>query len=202
VPHWQKGVQARQRRERGRGEIALHDPNAWTVGLIVATGLALIARHPIARAIGTENPAARSDVTTGAPVRPDASGPRVPALALPVAPAATHAPRDPFRALVSAGGKLLAPVALETAGRRPVASAPKAAPATTTTTPTGCSGTTHRVVAGDTLWGLAARAVRGGNGHVTFAWHRLYDANRAVIGSDPALLRVGTTLCVPTSLSR
>jgi nucleoid-associated protein YgaU len=60
----------------------------------------------------------------------------------------------------------------------------------------------HRVTAGDTLWTIAARAVHGhGAAGVTFAWHRLYDANRAAIGADPALLHVGTSLCVPASLS-
>ena len=104
----------------------------------------------------------------------------------------THAPRDPFRALITAGGKVLAPAEV---GATPVT--------TTTHAPAArsCSGTLHRVVAGDTLWTLAARAVRSSaSDRVTVAWHRLYDANRAVVGADPSALRVGVALCVPQSL--
>ena len=49
----------------------------------------------------------------------------------------------------------------------------------------------YRVVAGDTLSGIAAAlAVRGG-------WPTLYAANRRVIGPDPDLIRAGTVLTVP-----
>jgi LysM repeat protein len=49
----------------------------------------------------------------------------------------------------------------------------------------------YRVVAGDTLSGIAAAlAVRGG-------WPALYAANRRVIGSDPDVIRPGTVLTVP-----
>jgi LysM repeat protein len=48
----------------------------------------------------------------------------------------------------------------------------------------------YRVVAGDTLAGIAARlAVRGG-------WPALYAANRPLIGSDPNVIRPGTVLTV------
>ena len=48
----------------------------------------------------------------------------------------------------------------------------------------------YRVVAGDTLAGIAAAlAVRGG-------WPALYAANRRVIGSDPDVIRPGTVLTV------
>ena len=49
----------------------------------------------------------------------------------------------------------------------------------------------YRVVAGDTLSGIAAAlAVRGG-------WPALYAANRRVIGPDPDVIRPGTVLTVP-----
>ena len=49
----------------------------------------------------------------------------------------------------------------------------------------------YRVVAGDTLAGIAAAlAVRGG-------WPALYAANRRVIGPDPDMIRAGTVLRVP-----
>jgi len=182
VPHWQKGVQVRQRQERGRGAAALHDPTAWTVGIIVVTGLALLARHPIARALGTEVVTTSSRVVASTP----AVAPAVPtggaaALSLPLASVPTHAPVDPFRALVSAGRNVLS--------QPPVASS--------------CAGTTHRVVTGDTLWTIAARDLDSSDrGRVTAAWHRLYDANRAAIGADPSMLEVGATLCVPASVAR
>jgi LysM repeat protein len=48
----------------------------------------------------------------------------------------------------------------------------------------------YRVVAGDTLAGIAVRlAVRGG-------WPALYAANRPLIGSDPNVIRPGTVLTV------
>jgi nucleoid-associated protein YgaU len=178
-----------------------HEPNTWTVGLLLATGVVLIARHPIAHALGTEVDTAPLDsVTTSTPATHPAVGSGAPALSLPVAAVPTHAPRDPFRALVTEGGKVLAPGVAK-------AEAPAAVPAPSspavhhpTSTPT-CSGTTYRVVAGDTLWTLAARAVKSADGkRVTVAWHRLYDANRATLGSDPSLLRVGESLCMPQSL--
>ena len=183
----------------------LHEPNTWTVGLVLATGIVLIARHPIARALGTEVPAAPV-VATEAPARPHTAIP-VPTLALPTVAVPTHAPRDPFRALVTASGKVLAPVDHVTTSRPaapPVAppvgpaTAPSAAP---TVSAASCSGNIHRVVAGDTLWSLAARAVRSSDtDRVTLAWHRLYADNRAVVGADPAVLRVGAALCMPQSL--
>ena len=49
----------------------------------------------------------------------------------------------------------------------------------------------YRVVAGDTLAGIAAAlAVRGG-------WPALYAANRPLIGPDPDVIRPGTVLTVP-----
>lgn len=171
----------------------LHDPNALTVGIVLVTGVVLIARHPIAQAIGTETPV-RPAVATPAPSAPRVPTHAAPALAAPVVAAvATHAPRDPFRALVAAGGRVLAPV-----DSQPTTSVPTPAPVPATVS---CTGRSHRVAAGDTLWTLAARAVRSHDtGRVTVAWHRLYAANRAAVGSDPSVLQVGTSLCVPTSL--
>ena len=49
----------------------------------------------------------------------------------------------------------------------------------------------YRVVAGDTLAGIAAGlGVRGG-------WPALYAANRSLIGPDPEVIRPGTVLAVP-----
>lgn len=186
----------------------LHEPNAWTVGVLLATGIVVIARHPIAQALGTEvsaRPLAPA-VTTSAPRQLATAGAL--AVPLPEIAAPTHAPRDPFRALVTTAGKLLTPEVMTPATATAVTAAPAApaaaaaAPAAAAKAPVGaCTGTSHRVVAGDTLWTLAGRAVRSADtNRVTIAWHRLYDANRATVGADPSLLRVGTTLCLPSSI--
>ena len=50
----------------------------------------------------------------------------------------------------------------------------------------------YTVVSGDTLWGIAERFYGSGA-----AWPKIFDANRAVIGGDPNLIRVGQVLCIP-----
>jgi nucleoid-associated protein YgaU len=79
---------------------------------------------------------------------------------------------------------------------------PAAGPATTTgPATTACAGAVHRVVSGDSLWTLAARATRSTDtGRVTLAWHRLYAVNRDTLGSNPSLLRVGAQICVPAKI--
>ena len=54
------------------------------------------------------------------------------------------------------------------------------------------------VEAGDSLWSLAIEGLPVGAdaAAVTAAWHRLYARNRAVIGSDPDLLRPGQRLAL------
>ena len=54
------------------------------------------------------------------------------------------------------------------------------------------SQTTYAVVAGDTLSKIAARAYGS-----SAAWQRIYDANRAVIGNNPNLIRPGQKLVLP-----
>lgn len=191
-----------------------NDPRAWTASLVVITGVTLLARHPLARMIGTEveTPALPMSAATA----PTASAPPASGVAQALAGATvavpTHAPRNPFRALVTLDGRVLAPVPMSTTPAR--ASAAPGTGRSTASTPTAIavgpsaagactatSGTSHRVVAGDTLWTLAARATRStDSARVTIAWHRLYDANRAVLGTDPSLLQVGVTLCVPSSI--
>jgi nucleoid-associated protein YgaU len=174
-------------------------PEPWTVAVLLVTGIVIIGRHPIARMIGTEVGASETSptVVSSAPAVPLAAAAGTSAVVQAVP---THAPRDPFRALVGAGSAVLAPAAGvpstgSTAGRH---STP------TVTTPTGagvtCAGTVHQVVSGDTLWTIAARAVKSTDSQqVTVAWHRIYRANRSTL-SDPALLPVGTKLCLPASL--
>ena len=181
----------------------LHEPNTWTVGVLLATGIVLLARHPIAHLLGTEADPVPAPVVATSPVQPHTALAPAPSLAFS-APVPTHAPRDPFRALVSAGGKLLAAqaapavaVARPAVPAAPTATSVPAAPSRTGT----CTGMTHRVVAGDTLWTIAARAVHTrDSGRVTIAWHRIYAANHGTLGSNPGLLQVGESLCVPGSV--
>lgn len=190
----------------------LHEPNTWTVGIVLATGLVLLARHPIAHLLGTEVDSTPTPIVATTPVQHHAALTPAPSLAL-TAPVPTHAPRDPFRALVSAGGKVLAAQAVAAPAAAsavsaapvkpatPVATTPTATRPTATTPGAACTGTTHRVVAGDTLWTIAARAVRSTDSdRVTIAWHRIYAANRDSLGSNPSLLKVGASLCLPNSL--
>src|SRR5205807_4553529 len=91
----------------GRRSSAWSEPEPWIVAVLLATGVAVIARHPSARAIGTEadEPTMTPSVVATAPPSPTtASAPSVGAV---VAPAPTHAPRDPFHALVAAGQAIL-----------------------------------------------------------------------------------------------
>lgn len=178
---------------------SFHEPNMITVSILAATGIVIAARHPIARMLGTEVDTPPISTTTAtAPVTPPSTSTRAPALSLP-APVPTHSPRDPFSSLVSSSGALLASAtpAVTTHVTAPAA-APVAAPVTATST---CAGTMHRVAAGESLWTLAARAVRSNDvGTVNIAWHRIYSANRTVV-SNPSIIHVGQNICVPTKLS-
>jgi nucleoid-associated protein YgaU len=186
---------------------SFHEPNAWTVSLLLATGLIIIARHPIAHALGTETDAPAVSVQAPAAVVGSAAvRPGAPALTAGAA-VPTHAPIDPFRPLVAMTGRLLAPVPAtvaasvpkshsESTGVKDAATAAGVTPATAT-----CAGAVHRVVSGDSLWSLAARATRSTDtGRVTLAWHQLYAANRDTLGANPSLLRIGEQLCIPTKL--
>jgi nucleoid-associated protein YgaU len=165
------------------------EPEPWTVAVLLLTGVVVIARHPIAHALGTAvaNPAAPTVVSaapvaavaTATPARPE------PAVAVP-----THEPRDPFRALVNAEGRV----------RAPDRATPTTASRVGTTTGASCAGAAYRVVAGDTLWSIAARSIGATSGHrVDVAWHRVYAANRPAVGPNPAMLPVGARLCLPAA---
>jgi len=186
---------------------AWSEPEPWIVAVLLATGVAVIARHPIARAIGTE-----ADDTTMTPSVVATAGPAPStaptARAGAVAPVPTHAPRNPFGALVDASGAIVAPEAVSAATAtakaveaavepaKPVARQPKPVAAG----PSSCAGTAYTVVAGDTLWSLAARTVKSGDtAKINVVWHRIYKANTPPLGSNPSLLPVGTKLCLPAS---
>ncbi len=64
---------------------------------------------------------------------------------------------------------------------------------TTAPSTSGASGDMHTVASGDTLASIARRYY-GNSKH----WQRIYDANRSVIGSDPAALKIGQKLSLPS----
>jgi nucleoid-associated protein YgaU len=51
---------------------------------------------------------------------------------------------------------------------------------------------TYTTVAGDYLWGIAVRAYGDG-----FAWTKIYQANKELIGSNPGMLYKGVVLSLP-----
>lgn len=180
------------------------EPEPWIVAVLLATGVCVIARHPIARAIGTEvgEPTMTPSVVATAP--PAATTATAPALAA-AEPVATHSPRDPFRALLAAGGAIAAPQAGTAVATTTVTSPSTPQPVTPSTPSTvaasgACAGTVHTVASGDSLWSIAASAVKSHDtARVNVAWHRIYSANHPPL-ANPSLLPVGTKLCIPTSV--
>lgn len=203
-----------------RASVDWTEPEPWIIAVLLVTGIAVIGRHPIARAIGTE-----ADDTTLTPsvvaTAPPAPTHAASAPAAVAAPVPTHLPRNPFRALVSASGAVVAPEVAQAATGAAKAAVQQSAPATTTaptitlpnttspattspaTVPAAasatCAGTTHTVVAGDSLWTLAAKIVKSNDtAKINVEWHRIYRANTPPLGPNPSLLPVGTKLCLPS----
>jgi nucleoid-associated protein YgaU len=193
--------------EAKRASVDWSQPEPWIVAVLLVTGVAVIGRHPIARAIGTE-----ADDTAMTPsvvaTAPPAATPSPAARAAMAAPVPTHAPRNPFRALVDASGAVLAPEIAKAAAAEAsttttkvhhTAATPTSKPAAAAGSST-CAGTVHTVVAGDSLWSLAATMVKSNDtGKINVVWHRIYEANTPPLGSNPSLLPVGTKLCLPPS---
>lgn len=68
---------------------------------------------------------------------------------------------------------------------------------------TPSSGPTHTVAPGESLWSITAHLLPTGSAPAQIAqdWPALYRANSEAIGADPSLIRPGTVLSVPDSLS-
>ena len=73
----------------------------------------------------------------------------------------------------------------------------------TTPDPQTSSTPTHTVVPGESLWSITAHLLPADSGpaQIAQAWPVLYRANSNVVGTDPSLIRPGTVLSVPDSLS-
>ncbi|AYD89365.1 LysM peptidoglycan-binding domain-containing protein [Actinomyces lilanjuaniae] len=102
-------------------------------------------------------------------------------------------------------------------GWRPASSATQETPASTTPEPTdprpqevgstpqepaeppGSPPRSHTVTPGESLWSVTVHSLPAGSSaeDISAAWPALYEANREVIGPDPAVLRPGTTLTLP-----
>ncbi|HEX7354303.1 MAG TPA: LysM domain-containing protein [Mycobacteriales bacterium] len=168
---------------------------AWAlVGwLAVATGAALAARIPGAtgRAAGALagriTPALlRQALGTGA------------AIGLALSPALTP---------TAAHAAACAPGRLPSLDRAAPACATAPATAPAVTTPADPPAPSYTVVAGDTLWGLAATELRRAGQRATARqvadrWPAWWRANRAVIGDDPDLIRIGTVLTLPDPMEK
>ena len=65
------------------------------------------------------------------------------------------------------------------------------------------SSPTHTVAPGESLWSITTHLLPTGSGpaQIAQAWPVLYHANSEAIGADPSLIRPGTVLRVPDSLS-
>jgi nucleoid-associated protein YgaU len=156
-----------------------------------------------------------------------AIGPKVPSSTAPQRPAGPVVPgtipTSPGPVAATAGATATQPAA--TTSPKP---APTKAPVATTPQPTRApaskptpaappvtapqqGGTvakkayTFRVARGDTLWELTQSALRStgrstSNASTAAYVAKLYSANRAVIGSDPDLILVGTTITWPAGL--
>ena len=69
--------------------------------------------------------------------------------------------------------------------------------------PQTSSTPTYTVVPGESLWSITAHLLPADSGpaQIAQAWPVLYRANSDVVGADPSLIRPGTVLSVPDSLS-
>ncbi|WP_421740960.1 LysM peptidoglycan-binding domain-containing protein [Cellulomonas sp.] len=81
----------------------------------------------------------------------------------------------------------------------PVAEVDVASAVVTTVAETAPTPEAVVVVAGDSLWAIAARHLPSGaiDAEIAAAWPRWYDANAEVIGADPDLIRQGQVLTAP-----
>ncbi|WP_257571143.1 LysM peptidoglycan-binding domain-containing protein [Streptomyces sp. NP160] len=161
---------------------------AAALGAAVLGGVAGPALAAEARATppaGAAAPASASDLTW-----PAARGTAGPASSAP-APAASPSPTSSSPSSAAAGAE--APLSTGRPVPAPATGSPLVDPAEAP------ARTAVVVRSGDSLWSIAARHLPPGSTRaaVAAAWPRWYEANRAVIGSDPDHLRPGQRLVAP-----
>ena len=106
----------------------------------------------------------------------------------------------------TACGATPSPTASPPGSAHPSGSSGATAPAPATSAPPVVARG-HTVVAGDTLWGLAAGELGAAGlpaapARIAESWPAWWQANRALIGEDPDLIHVGTVLSIPDPLEK
>jgi nucleoid-associated protein YgaU len=198
-----------------------NEPMPWTFVLVVVL-LAILGFHNrIARELGTAAPVQGTVTTLSSADNPPVNlvAGDNPAAAQVAAPLPTHAPRDPFQALVSTAGNRVpvAPLQFGNAGTGAKSRGAGSAGHKSTSGTTGQHGTAgghqgaaggattascpdvHIVRAGESLWSIAQQHVNktGHGGSAASYWHRIYAANQQAIGANPSQLSIGLHLCLP-----
>jgi nucleoid-associated protein YgaU len=149
-----------------------------TATVVVALVLLVAFRHPITRVIGTAGPEVPA-LTASAGTRVSAPAAVMPRAVEGAALVRLHAPRDPFAPESTAAATAAKSVTQQLAATGSTAS--------------------YRVRPGDSLWSIARRNPAGSQSAaaINTRWHQIYAANRAAVGANPAVLRVGVVLRIP-----
>ncbi len=201
---WRAGEAAVQRWAPGLVRRALAVAVAAAVGLGTAAGAHAAVEASPGGPAGVVVDLGWSPTTHGASPRHAASD-GTPTTAEPTTLPAGHGPANqavapPAAAPVSAPidtapGPTDATVAPTGTAGAPVTAPPASAPIT----PPAPTGGTVEVRTGDTLWGLAARALGpdATDAAIAAEWPRWYAANASTIGPDPDVLEPGQVLTVP-----
>ena len=145
--------------------------------------------------------------TSTAPKPATSTAPKPATTAAPVAasPSAAPAKPTPVQGPVVTKPATSPPAAAPKptpAPAKPTTAAPKPTPAPagpTVTAPQPGAAKRYVVVRGDSLWEITERQLGPGATaeQVARSWQDVYDANRAVIGSNPDIIRPGQTLTIP-----
>lgn len=170
----------------GERFVARHAPALVrrALALAVGAGVGLASVAAAAAAQPSEPPADLNWAVT----QTAGAAAELPAAAAPTGAEAAQAAQS---AQSSAVGAPLAPQAPGT---------PRA-PAPPPGTPAPPAQGTVTVAAGDSLWRIAADHLPegAGAGEIAAAWPRLYEANRDIVGADPALIIPGQVLTIPAT---
>jgi Tfp pilus assembly protein FimV len=117
---------------------------------------------------------------------------------------AEHAPRNPFQSLVASDGSSVAPVTIHLTHHRAAGAPHPSSHGGRSTARTGTTGagagagcTAHVVTSGESLWSIAEHVASTDGGSASGVERKLYQLNRATIGSNPDFLNVGEKLCLP-----